>query len=53
LGSQVFDVRTALTTPGEHEGHLDEDLAPVVQWESLTARSNTRRERSSEPQLVA
>jgi hypothetical protein len=31
LTTQVLDVRAALTTAGEHEGDLDDQLAAVVQ----------------------
>jgi hypothetical protein len=40
LRAQVLDVAAALTAPGEHERHLDEDLAPVVQRHPLALRGD-------------
>ena len=49
---QVLDVGTALAPTGQHERHLDEDLASVVQWEALTGPRDARRERIAETQTV-
>jgi hypothetical protein len=52
LHPQVLDVGTTLATPGEHEGHLHEHLAPIVTWHSLAGALNARRECRPESQLV-
>ena len=38
LKAQVLDVGTALATPGQHQGDLDQDLPPVVDREPFTGR---------------
>ena len=52
LEAEVLDVRAALSTPGEHQRHLDEHLAPVMDREPLALRRDLRREQWSEPQPV-
>jgi hypothetical protein len=50
--AQVLDVRATLTTTGEHEQHLGQDLASVVQWRSLTSRHDPPRKRMAEAQTI-
>ena len=50
--AQVLDVEAALPTTGEHERHLGEDLAPVVDRDPVAAPGDGRREGNAEPQPV-
>jgi len=43
--ARLLDVGTTHGTAGEHQGDLDQDLAPVVQREPLTAPRDCCRER--------
>jgi len=52
LEAQVFDVGTALSASGQHQGRLDQHLAPVMERESLTGRGDAGRERITESQTV-
>ena len=52
LDAQVFDVAAALAATGEHERHLDEDLASVVQRWALTGGLDALRQRSTETDPV-
>ena len=50
--AQVLDVRTALAAAGEHQGHVHEHLAPVVDAGAVPGRRDAGRERITEPQSV-
>jgi hypothetical protein len=52
LEAEVLDVRAALPAAGQHQGHLDEDLAPVVSPEPFTRPRDCSREGIAEPQPV-
>ncbi len=49
----MFDVGTALPAAGQHQGRLHQDLAPVMERESLTGRGDAGRERITQSQTVA
>jgi hypothetical protein len=49
----VFDVETALATPGQHESGLDEHLASVVEGEATSLPRDARRQCIPEPQPIA
>jgi hypothetical protein len=52
LGAQMLDVGAALAPTGQHQGTMDQDLAPVVQRGPFTRNGNTRGEVLTEPQSV-
>jgi hypothetical protein len=53
LEAQVLDVRTGLPAAGEHERHLGEDLAPVVDRHLFATGWNRTEERVAEPETIA
>src|ERR1035437_5546749 len=44
LRPEIFDVGTALATPGQHQRCVDEDLAPVVQGGPFTRNRDASRQ---------
>jgi len=52
LESKVLDVRAALAAAGQHQGGLDQDLAPIVEGEAFSRWRDTSRERITESQPV-
>ena len=52
VGAQELDVEAALATTSQHERHLHEHLAPVVDRNTCTSPWQARRERITEPQPV-
>ena len=50
--AQVFDVETALTTTGQHQGRLDEYLAPVVERNAGATPRDAGRQCVTKPQSV-
>ena len=52
LEAQVLDVRTALPTAGQHQGGVDEHLAPVVEREPFAVQRDRGRERITQAQSV-
>ena len=51
--AQVLDVRAALAAAGQHQGHLDEDLAPVVQRERSPRKGIAAESESPRPNRSA